>query len=74
MVPWWLPVDLPDILANIDRFKALLVSIERSFQGLSVAIETMRIVEELVEIWPNKVCDTVAEPIHELLPSYGPNS
>jgi len=31
--------------------------IERSFQELSVAIETVRIVEELVEIWPNKVCD-----------------
>jgi len=31
--------------------------IERSFQGLSVAIETMRIVKELVEIWPNEVCD-----------------
>ena len=34
-----------------------LVSIERSFQGLFVAIETMRIVKELMEIWPNKVCD-----------------
>jgi len=34
-----------------------LVSIKRSFQGLSVAIETMGIVEELVEIWPNEVCD-----------------
>jgi len=32
--------------------------IERSFQGLSVAIETMRIIEELVEIWPNEVCDS----------------
>jgi len=31
--------------------------IERSFQGLSVAIETMRIDEELMEIWPNEVCD-----------------
>jgi len=31
--------------------------IERSFQGLSVAVETMRIIEELVEIWPNEVCD-----------------
>ena len=35
-----------------------LVSIKRSFQGLFVAIETMRIVEELMEIWPNEVCDT----------------
>jgi len=32
-------------LANTDRF------------GLSAAVETMRIVEELVEIWPNEVCD-----------------
>jgi len=31
--------------------------IERSFQGLSVAVETMRIIEELVEIWLNEVCD-----------------
>jgi len=28
-----------------------------SFQGLSGAIETMRIVKELVEIWPNEVYD-----------------
>jgi len=32
--------------------------IERSFQGLSVAIKTVRIDEELMEIWPNEVCDT----------------
>ena len=31
--------------------------IERFFQGLSVAVETMRIIEELVEIWLNEVCD-----------------
>ena len=31
--------------------------IERSFQGLFVAIETVGIVEELVEIQPNEVCD-----------------
>jgi len=31
--------------------------IERSFQGLSVVIKTVRIVEELVEIWLNEVCD-----------------
>ena len=30
-----------------------------TFQGLSVAIETVRIIKELVEIWPNEVCDTV---------------
>jgi len=34
-----------------------LVSIERSFQGLSVAIETGRIDEDLMEIWLNEVCD-----------------
>ena len=58
MVPWWLPVDLPNISAITDRLKTWLVQIERSFQGLSVAIETMRINEELMEIWPNEVCDT----------------
>ena len=57
MVPWWLPVDLPNILANTDCFETWLVLIKRSFQGLSVAIKTVRIVEELVEIWPNEVCD-----------------
>ena len=57
MVPWWLPVDLPNISAIIDCLKTLLVPIERSFQGLSVAIETVRIDEELMEIWPNEVCD-----------------
>jgi len=31
--------------------------IERSFQGLFVAIKTVRIVEELMDIWPNEVCD-----------------
>jgi len=60
MVPWWLLVDLPNISANTDHFEAWLVPIERSFQGLSVAIETVGIVEELVEIWPNEVCDRVA--------------
>ena len=34
-----------------------LVSIKRSFQGLSVAIKTVGIVKELVEIWLNEVCD-----------------
>ena len=32
--------------------------IERSFQGLSGAVETMGIVEELMEIWLNEVCDS----------------
>ena len=27
------------------------------FSGLSIAIETVRIDEELMEIWPNEVCD-----------------
>jgi len=31
--------------------------IERSLQGLMGAIKTMRTIEELMEIWPNKVCD-----------------
>jgi len=31
--------------------------IKRSFQGLSVAISTMRIIKELMEIWLNEVCD-----------------
>jgi len=35
-----------------------MVSIERFFQGLSIAIETMRIVKKLMEIWPNEVCDS----------------
>jgi len=30
-------------------------------QGLSIAIETVRIDEELMEIWPNEVCDTKEE-------------
>jgi len=29
-----------------------------SFQGLSVTIKTVRIDEELMEIWPNEVCDS----------------
>jgi len=33
--------------------------IERSFQELSGAVKTMRIIKELIEIWPNEVCDTV---------------
>jgi len=32
--------------------------IERSFQGLSIAIKTMRIVKELMDIWLNEVCDS----------------
>ena len=49
--------------------------IERSFQGLSVAIETVRIIEELVEIWLNEVCDIdihqlTAEQQEELIEEY----
>ena len=58
MVPWWLPVDLPNISAVTDRLETWLVPIERSFQGLSVAIKTVRIDGELMEIWLNEVCDT----------------
>jgi len=32
-----------------------------SFQGLSIAIETMKIIKELMEIWPNEVCNTEEE-------------
>jgi len=60
MVPWWLPVDLPNILAITDCFKTWLVSIERSFQGLPVAIKTVGIVKELMEIWLNEVCDILS--------------
>jgi len=41
--------------------------IERSFQGLSVAVETVRIVKELIEIWLNEVCDI---PIFYQSPTY----
>ena len=57
MVLWWLLVDLPNILAITDCFEMWLVSIKRSFQGLLGAIKTMGIIEELMEIWPNKVCN-----------------
>jgi len=36
--------------------------IEKSFQRLSIAIETVRIVEELMEIWLNEVCDRLSAP------------
>ena len=55
----WLPTDLPNISANDDCLKMWLVLIKRSFQGLSGAIETVGIVEELVEIGPNEVCDNI---------------
>ena len=32
---------------------------KRSFQELAVAIETVRIIKELMKIWPNEVCDTI---------------
>jgi len=46
---------LPNSLANIDCLKTYLVSIERSFQGLSGVIKTIEIIKELVEIGPNEV-------------------
>jgi len=54
-----LPTGLPDISANNDCLKTWLVLIKRSFQGLSGAIEIVGIVEELVEIGPNEVCDNI---------------
>jgi len=33
------------------------------------AVETMRIVEELMEIWPNEVCDILKKNIFEYLRS-----
>ena len=42
---------------DTDRLEVVLVAIERSFQGLFVAIETVGIIEELVEIQPNEVRD-----------------
>jgi len=30
---------------------------QKVFQGLAGAVETMRIIKELIEIWPNEVCD-----------------
>ena len=63
MVPWWLPVDLPNILVTIDCFETWLVLIERSFQGLLGAIETMGIIKDLMEIWLNEVCDIARQNI-----------
>ena len=59
MVPWGLPVDLPNILAIIDCLKTWLGLIKRSFQGLSIVVKTMGVDEELMEIWPNEVCDSL---------------
>ena len=41
--------------------------IERSFQGLSAAVETMGIVEELVEIWLNEVYDSIKKAAWSVL-------
>jgi len=30
-----------------------------SFQGLLDVIEIMGIIEDLIEIWPNEVCDSI---------------
>jgi len=60
MVPWWLSTDLPDISADIDHLETWLVSIERSFQGLSRAVEIVEIVKELVKVGLNEVCDIIS--------------
>ena len=57
MVTWWLPVNLLNISANINHLETWLTSIKRSFWGLFVAFETVRIIKELIEIWLNEVCD-----------------
>jgi len=59
MVLWKLSTDLPDISADIDCLETWLISIQRSFKGLSRAIETVEIIKELVEIGLNEVCNTV---------------
>ena len=41
--------------------------IERSFQGLSAAVETMGIVKELVEIWLNEVYDSIKKAAWSVL-------
>jgi len=60
MVPWWLSTDLPDISADIDHLETWLVLIERSFQGLSRAVEIVEIVKELVKVGLNEVCDIIS--------------
>ena len=40
---------------------------KRSLQGLSVAIETVRIIKELVEIWLNEVCDSMKKAAWSVL-------
>jgi len=35
-----------------------LASIERSFWGLSIVFKTVKNIKELMEIWPNEVCDS----------------
>ena len=54
-------IDLLNISANINCLKTWLALIKRSFWGLSIIFKTMRIVEELMEIWPNEVCDRSAK-------------
>jgi len=48
---------------------------KRSFQGLFIAIKTMRIIEELMERWPNEVCDNLSFLLGFLLdnPVSGPS-
>jgi len=47
--------------------------IERSFQGLSGAIETVRIFKELMEIWLNEVCDNNKELVKGSRRTGGPD-
>ena len=68
MVTWWLPVDLLNILADIDYLETWLASIKRSFWGLSIAFKTMRIVKKLMEIWSNKVCNILFSSFHSAFP------
>ena len=42
---------------NIDYLETWLVSTERPFKGLSGTIRTIEIIEELMEIWLDEVCD-----------------
>ena len=58
---------MPNSSANIDFLETYLVSIERSSKGLLGTIETVEIVEELMEIGPNEVCDIPKFKINDQL-------
>jgi len=42
-----------------------------SFQGLFIVSETVRIIEELMEIWPNEVCDKIIPKIFNGIEVWG---